>query len=203
MLLRFRALPARRRRMVIALVAAAVGSTTCGQGPSAHDTITAGPPATSTAPSTSALRSALPPTSSAAGGQGTVTTAVLAAYTGMWAAMAQAAQAPGAPHHLAEHTAGIALRTLARQLLVHQQLGRHTTGRPTHRPQVQVLIPPAAPIKARVQDCLDTTAWVTRGPDGRPVVGDGGGRRHVDALVKATGGRWRVTEFVLNGIGTC
>lgn len=186
-------------RLIALLLATALGSFSCTPNEGTAVPTPADPPPTSPAMTSNTLGNPTAHPSFTDSPE----RAVLAAYTGMWAAVAAASENPDQPHNLAHYATGQALTSLSRTLVTDARLGVHTTGRPVLTPRVLVLIPPARPAKARVRDCCDTTSWVKYQRSGLPAPGETYGRRQVDALVKITDGQWKVTEFVVNGVGTC
>ena len=192
-----RANGSRCERLMVALVVVAVSSMGCGQPPSPAEPAPSGaPPWTSGAGDPTS-------TSGVSASADSPKQAVLAAYTGMWSAVAVARENPDGAHDVARYATGPALAAVSQLLAADAQLGRRTTGRPGLTPLVLVLMPPARPVKARVRDCCDTTRWITYQSSGQRAPGEVYGRRQVDAVVKVADGRWRVTEFVMNGVGTC
>lgn len=128
----------------------------------------------------------------------------LAAYTGMWQSMAQADQtANWQSPELAKYATGDALGVISRSLYTDHINGVVSTGAPVLHPHVTKVDPPTNPTTVTVSDCGDSTNWLKHKQDGSSS-NDTGGRRSITAEVKKQGdGSWRVTEFAVEGLGSC
>lgn len=127
-------------------------------------------------------------------------------YRRMWAAYAAAAatsdwQSP----EPGRYATGTALSTLTKALSDYQRQGVVTRGQPVLNPVVSAVEPAHSPVTVIVSDCGDSTNWTKHhAADGRPLEGDPGGRRHIDAVVeKQSDGSWKVTRFTVQAVGTC
>jgi hypothetical protein len=130
----------------------------------------------------------------------------LAAYLGMWDAFVTAAatsdwQSP----KLSQYATGLALSTLSRGLNADRDKGLVSKGSPTHNAQLSSVEPAANPVKVTISDCSDSTnALKYRADDGQPANDGAGGRRLIKATVeKQADGSWKVTDFGVQGVGTC
>jgi hypothetical protein len=132
--------------------------------------------------------------------------AALDAYRGMWRDFVQAGtssdwQSP----LLGQHATGIALTNLSRGLYADHYNGLVTKGEPILNPVVASAEPADGPIKVVVTDCGDSTGWLKyRAKGGGPVEGSPGGRRLINAIVeKQPDGSWKVSDYGVQGVGTC
>lgn len=128
----------------------------------------------------------------------------LAAYTGMWQSMAQADQtANWQSPALAKYATGDALGVISRSLYTDHINGVVSTGAPVLHPHVTKMDPTTNPTTVTVSDCGDSTNWLKHKQDGSSL-NDTGGRRSITAEVKKQDdGSWRVTEFAVEGLGSC
>jgi hypothetical protein len=129
----------------------------------------------------------------------------LAAYTGMWAAMAKAGQTanPDEPE-LRRYATGDALALLVGTLVGYRDRGLVTRGQPTTTPRVTALTPQSAPTEASVVDCGDSTGWTTHNAKtGEQIKDDPRGRRRITASVKVVDAIWKVANVEIGEIGSC
>jgi hypothetical protein len=180
--------------VLLAALALASGACTSGSESGAAPTSTVAPSTTTVPPSST----------SAPAETNEVEQQVLAAYTGMWTATAEAAetsnhQSPA----LARYATGEALTRITQSLLTDRQRGVVTKGRPILGPRVVSLTPPETPNVARVEDCGDSTGWLKYKTSGELVDDEPGGRRRIEAVVRLADGGWKVSDFVVQGVGTC
>jgi hypothetical protein len=129
----------------------------------------------------------------------------LAAYIGMWQAMARAGQVadPDAPA-LRQHADGDALRGIVAALVTYHETGVVTRGAPVLNPRVDSLYPPDEPTEANVVDCADSSNWTKhKKSTGELVSADPRGRRRITALVRLIGDAWKVARFDTGDIGSC
>ena len=132
--------------------------------------------------------------------------AALAAYVGMWKATAMASwtsdwQSP----ELARYARDAALQKITQALYVDRQRGVTAKGEPMLSPRVTELVPlgTPTPTQARVLDCGDSSGWLKYRADGQPLDEELGGRRRITATVKLDAGAWKVTDFAVQGVGSC
>jgi hypothetical protein len=129
----------------------------------------------------------------------------VAAYLGMWQAMAKAGETSDwqAPE-LSRYASGSALQTITGSLYADHRNGFVSKGRPVNRPQVTSAEPPDDPTTVMISDCGDSTTWLQYRTDGSLVDESPGGRRSITAEAKLhSDGVWRVTRFAVQGIGSC
>ncbi|MEV0005957.1 hypothetical protein AB0H28_27230 [Micromonospora sp. NPDC050980] len=131
--------------------------------------------------------------------------AALTAYRGMWRAYAIAGLTanPQEPE-LARYATGDALSALTSGLTKLRADGEVIKGDYTSAPQVVSASPSAAPASIAVQDCLDTTRFLTyKAATGALVDDTPGGNRAVRATVIRDGTVWKVSSFGAQAVGTC
>lgn len=107
---------------------------------------------------------------------------------------------------LGKFATGNALTTITRSLYADHFNHVVTRGTPKNYPQVTSVQPPSAPETVMISDCGDSTGTSkVREGTNEPVSGDEpGGRRSIVAEVKKqSDGSWRVTQFAVQGVGTC
>ncbi len=147
-------------------------------------------------------------TSASAPGQGprgSVDEAALAAYRGMWQAYAKAGLTanPDEPG-LARHATGQALSTLKTGLAKLRKDGEVIKGEYESDPRVVAASPSTEPLTVSVQDCLDTTRFLTyKAATGALADDIPGGNRAVRATVVRDGDSWTVSSFGVQAVGTC
>lgn len=126
------------------------------------------------------------------------------AYIGMWNAFLKASEL-GDPVYaeLPKYTDGIALTRLTDGLKANQANGLLGRGQAVYHPKVESLGPPAAPTKASIRDCLDTSKTGLYKADGSPYKDTPGGLRLVLADVERINGVWKVTSFGAREVGSC
>jgi hypothetical protein len=130
----------------------------------------------------------------------------LAAYRGMWDDfVAAAATSDWQSPKLGQYATGLALSTLTRGLYADHYNGLVSKGSPTHNVQVSSVDPQANPAKVIVRDCSDSTdALKYHADNGQPANDGAGGRRLIKATVeKQPDGSWKVSDFGVQGVGTC
>lgn len=130
--------------------------------------------------------------------------AALDAYTGMWMAMAKAAETsnPDDPE-LRRYATGDALALVVGSLANDKSRGVVTKGRPTLNPTVTAVTPENAPVEASIKDCGDSTNWLKYKANGEMADKTPGGRRQITAKVKAVDGVWKVTSATVGSLGSC
>jgi hypothetical protein len=124
----------------------------------------------------------------------------------MWQNMAVAARTSNWQSPLlSEFASGTALTTLSRGLYTDHQNGLVTLGEPKNSPSVSRAEPEEDPTLVRISDCGDSTNWLKYDAKTRLTADDGpGGRRLINAVVtKQAGGRWMVSDFAVQEVGTC
>lgn len=128
------------------------------------------------------------------------------AYLGMWRNMASAARTSDSSSPLlSAYATGEALLTISRGLYADRQNGLVTRGEPKNNPTVSVIEPSARPTRVGIVDCGDSTDWLKYRADTGRLADDGpGGRRVITATVdRQADGAWRVSGFVIEGVGSC
>jgi len=126
------------------------------------------------------------------------------AYLGMHRAFLKAGEiADPAYPDLAKYTAGAALQRLTGSLKSMQQDGLRGRGDSVFYPEIASLSPPAAPTKAQIRDCMDTSKTEVYKANGDPYQDEPGGWRLVLADVELTSGEWKVTDFAIREVGSC
>jgi hypothetical protein len=132
--------------------------------------------------------------------------AVLEAYRGMWAAFDQAGRGPRADPddpRLARYATGDALRVLVGGLASMREDGVVIDGEVVLAPEVVDLSPAHEPTRARVEDCGDSTNWLTVSLDTGRVSDGPRGRQLVIANLHHTADGWKVVDFAVRGVGSC
>lgn len=107
---------------------------------------------------------------------------------------------------LGRHATKDALRVITGSLYADKKNGLVTKGAPTNEPKVESVKPESDPPTVMIIDCGDSTKWLkVREKDGKRMsAGAGGGRREIRAEVKLQDdGKWRVTRFAVQGVGSC
>jgi hypothetical protein len=118
---------------------------------------------------------------------------VVAATTSDW----QSAQ-------LTAHATGDALLVISKSLYTDHLNGVVSKGTPRNAPAVESVDSSIAPTTVMIDDCGDDSAWLKYKKDGSPVDDLPGGRSSIRAEVKRSrDGRWRVTRFAMQGVGSC
>ena len=152
-----------------------------------------------------------PPSDTATGGPTTPSeraaaeAQAIAAYDGMWQAMAKAGEVPDpdAPE-LRQYAAEDALARVVGALVNYRENGQVTRGRPVSNASVASATPAEQPTEVNVVDCGDSTNWTTHNKStGTQISPDPRGRRHITAVVKKIDGAWKVTTFDVGDIGSC
>ncbi|GIJ08393.1 hypothetical protein ACFFMR_29390 [Micromonospora andamanensis] len=130
--------------------------------------------------------------------------AALLAYQGMWRAYAKAGLTadPQEPE-LARYATGRALSTLRSGLTRLREDGNVIKGEYQSEPQVIATTPATPPGAVTVQDCLDSTQFLTYTRSGALADDIPGGRRAVRATVIRDGDGWKVSSFGVQAVGTC
>lgn len=158
----------------------------------------------SNAPSLASPTWAAPPASSP---PAVATKAAVAAYVGMWRAMARAGETSDWQSlELGYYATGEALATITRSLYTDHLNKVVTRGAPTNSPVVRDAEPVNAPTKVLIEDCGDSTSWLKyyQGTDRPAGSGSGGGRRFVTAeVLRQSDGSWLVSRFAVRGLSTC
>jgi len=128
----------------------------------------------------------------------------IAAYLGFQTAF-QKAGAAGDPEFpdLAKYGTGAALQLFTNGLKANKTQGLLSRGAAVFHSAVTSLSPPAAPTKASVQDCMDTSKTERYKADGSAYKDSPGGLRLVLADVERIGGDWKVTGIGIREVGSC
>jgi hypothetical protein len=129
----------------------------------------------------------------------------IAAYVGLWQAMAEASHTSNwKSPDLVRYASGSALQVLSGSLYADHLNGLVSRGAPVLNPRVTSVTPPNAPTTVMVVDCADSTQWLRYRPDGAPFTDSPGGRRVVTSEVRLhTDGSWKVTRFAVEAVGSC
>jgi hypothetical protein len=132
--------------------------------------------------------------------------AALAAYRGMWQTYAKAgATADPAEPSLATYASGDALQVLQSGLEELRREGHVIKGAYISDPKVVEESPSTEPTTLTISDCIDTRDFlIYDAKTGALADDEPGGRR---AVVAASGqgvdGRWTITEFGVQEVGSC
>jgi hypothetical protein len=129
----------------------------------------------------------------------------LAAYVGMWQAMAKAGEVPDpdAPE-LRQFAADRALARIVDVIFTYRETGVVTRGAPVTNAHVTGVSPAEAPTEVTVADCGDSTNWTKhKKATGELIEDDPRGRRNITAVVKIVDGSWKVVSFDVGDIGSC
>jgi hypothetical protein len=131
----------------------------------------------------------------------------LAAYEGMWAAYDAAGRMPHADPddpRLAAYAAERALRVLVSGLRRLRERGEVIDGEVELNPRVVKLTPAGTPGEAEIEDCGDSSDWLTVDAATGEVTDQPRGRQMVHATVRDTGGgQWKVVDFAVLEVGSC
>lgn len=160
-------------------------------------------PAPEPVPAPSVAVSVVPARSAAdAAGQ-----AAVAAYVGMWQAMARAGQtADWRSPELDHYATGLAHASITRSLYADHLDHVVTRGAPTNAPVVRSVQLEWNPARVLIEDCGDSTNSLKyhQGTDQLAGEGPGGGHRAIHAeVLRQPDGTWRVNRFAVQGMGTC
>jgi hypothetical protein len=129
----------------------------------------------------------------------------VAAYDGMWQAMAKAGEVPDpdAPE-VRQYATGDALARVIGALVNYRENGQVTRGKPVSHASATSAKPADDPTEVTVDDCGDSTSWTTHNKaTGAQISPDPRGRRHITAVVKKVDGTWKVATFDIGDIGSC
>lgn len=132
--------------------------------------------------------------------------AASAAYLGMWEDFTAAAETSDwQSPELARYAADEALSVLSRGLYADHYNGVVTRGELLLDPVVSSVDPAEDPTTVVIADCADTSDWLVYDVEtGEPVDDQAGGRRAITAVVEKQGdGRWKVTGFAVEEVGSC
>ncbi|WP_263247246.1 hypothetical protein [Saccharopolyspora rosea] len=128
------------------------------------------------------------------------------AYRNMWAAMARAGETSDwRSLELARYATDNALTTITRSLYTDHFNHVVTRGWPRNAPTVTSAEPASDPSTVMLSDCGDSTRWLKYQEGTSTLVDDKpGGRQSIVAEVKRQAdGAWRVTQFAVQGVGSC
>lgn len=129
----------------------------------------------------------------------------VAAYVGLWQAMAEAShtsnwQSP----ELVRYASGSALQVASGILYADHYNGLVARGAPVLHPKVTSVSPPEAPKTVMVVDCADSSNWLRYRTAGPAFTDEPGGRRAITSEVRLhEDGSWKVTRFAVQGLGSC
>lgn len=132
--------------------------------------------------------------------------AALAAYRGMWQDFSAAGQTSDwQSPSLGQFATGSALSVLSRGLYTDHANGWVTKGSPILHPTVQSAEPLGSPTTVVISDCGDSTKYLKYYvSSGQPVNDGPGGRQLIKAtLQKQSDGSWKVSDFGIQGVGSC
>ncbi|MCM3884315.1 hypothetical protein [Frankia sp. R82] len=129
----------------------------------------------------------------------------VAAYVGLWQAMAQASHTSNwRSPELVRYASGSALQVASGSLYADHYNGLVSRGAPVLHPKVTSVSPAAAPTMVMVFDCADSTNWLQYHTNGTLVDDEPGGRRAVTSEVRLhQDGSWKVTRFAVEALGSC
>lgn len=131
----------------------------------------------------------------------------VAAYEGLWAAYDAAGRAPEADPddpQLAEFAQDRALDVLVSGLESLRERGEVIEGEVVLHPEVVELTPRDVPSEVEIEDCGDSTDWLTVDAQTGEVSDDPRGRQLVFATVRDVGdGQWKVVDFAVREVGSC
>ncbi len=130
----------------------------------------------------------------------------LDAYRGMWKAYQDALAIPDPAYpDLAKHATGKALTTLTKGLQSVKDQGLKGTGAIVVAPKITSFAPADAPTDIEITDCLnDADSHIVRAGPGSPYNDKPGGRHRTTAAVnRQSDGTWKVSDFGVQGVGTC
>ncbi|MEV0611156.1 hypothetical protein AB0I61_32900 [Polymorphospora rubra] len=179
------------RKLVVCLIGGSMLlSAACGSGESGGST-----------PTTQAVT----PTGAPSLGPSSEQQHAVAAYVGMWQAMAKAGEVPDpdAPE-LRQYAADRALARIVDVLFTYRETGVVTRGVPVTDARVSGASPAHAPTEVTVVDCGDSTNWTKhKRATGELIEDDPRGRRSITAVVRPVDGSWKVVSFDVGDIGSC
>lgn len=132
-------------------------------------------------------------------------TAAITAYVSMWRDMAKAGETSDwRSPLLSQHATADALSVMSRGMYADHINGLVTKGAPKDHPSVTSAVPAGDPTTVMISDCGDSTHWLKYRKDNGKLADDGGGRRSITAEVKKqSDGTWKVTQFAVEGLGSC
>jgi hypothetical protein len=168
-----------------------------------HDDKTPNAPPTSAAPASASPSPSASP-SAAAETPDEAKQHAIDAYLGFQNAFEKAGAA-GDPDYpdLAKYSTGAALTLFTNGLKAAKAQGLLGRGQTVFHPKIASLSPPAAPTKASVQDCMDTSKTERYKADGTAFNDEPGGLRLALADVERINGEWKVTAIGIREVGSC
>ncbi|MGW7514136.1 hypothetical protein ACWGJ2_00890 [Streptomyces sp. NPDC054796] len=125
---------------------------------------------------------------------------------GMWRDTAEAGRTSDwRSPKLSRHAKGDALAAISRGMYADHRNGLVSKGKPKNSPEVTSVAPKSDPTTVMISDCGDSTHWLKYRTDNGELADDeSGGRRAITAEVKKQpDGRWKVTRFAVEGVGSC
>jgi hypothetical protein len=156
------------------------------------------------APSARPVTSAPPRSDAASTATSGEQSRVIAAYRNMWGTYVAAARTSDyRSPQLARYSTGSAHSLLVRGLRDARKSGIVTLGSPGLNPRIVSLTPTGRPAQAVVRDCADSSHWLAYDRAGRVVGGRSPGRRSIEAVLRQSGGAWKVADLVVEKEGTC
>jgi len=196
MVVRMSPSPQRNTGVVLLVVSTAFALGACGAG----NTSSAQPRTTTSTPGSATASTKATSPADAAKQQ------AMTAYLGMWNDfVSAAATSDWQSRKLGQYATGLALSTLSRGLYADHSNHLVSRGAPTHNTQESSVDPPANPTTVTVTDCSDSTKALKYRTDNGQLANDSpGGRRLINATVqKQSDGSWKVSDFGVQGLGTC
>jgi hypothetical protein len=133
----------------------------------------------------------------------------LAAYRAAFADWAAISAVPNKSDYqnpqLADHMSGQALEAVTGSIYVNTDVDQAISkGAPVLHPTVAELVPANGPTEVVVNDCVDTSSWLLWTSDGKHLYNDTpGGNRKTQSLVTDVDGVWKVSEMLMQKVGTC
>jgi hypothetical protein len=127
------------------------------------------------------------------------------AYLEMWHDMVVAGTTSNwQDPQLGQYATGDALQVITKSLYTDHLNGVVTKGSPTNSPRVSSIDSPIDPTTVTIKDCGDDSGWLKYKTDGQLFNDVPGGHRSITAQVKKQpDGSWRVTDFAVEGVGSC
>lgn len=162
-------------------------------------------PVTTPTPGVSASVTSGPAPSLTASAADRARQAAIAAYLRMWHDMAVAGTTSNwQDPRLGQYATGDALQVITKSLYTDHLNGVVTKGSPKNSPQVSSMHPPSDPATVTIKDCGDDSGWLKYKTDGQLLNDVPGGHRSITAQAKKQpDGSWKVTDFAVEGVGSC
>lgn len=186
-------------------VAALLSAAACSNQP---EPARAGPAQSSALKTSPSVSEAAPAPPSAAPSQAAKAAEALAAYRGAFADWETVARSSAQNSYqspvLADHMSGQALSSVTGQIYVNTDVDHSVSkGAPLLHPTISELVPADDPTQVVINDCVDSTDWLQYTTDGHLYNGVPGGRQKTQALVALSDGAWKVSQLLIQPVGTC